>query len=210
VLTATRVRRPFLGGMVHSGPLIKTRPVPRVVIGTTRVEWRFRPFPVLVLPAPPPKVILPVVVGPWTPTFNLRASLATTFSLRAAQATTFSLLAAPRVVFNLGAGTMSISSNLVFYRGEDITLNFQMTPVVDITGWTINFKMAQGLAGAIMIALAATIVDGPRGRFQVTIANGNTASIAVGRYVWDCRREDGGYRATLADGYLDLRQEVTT
>jgi hypothetical protein len=37
----------------------------------------------------------------------------------------------------------------------------------------------------------------------------NTAGQAVGRYVWDVRRVDAGKKRTLADGYLDLKQEVT-
>jgi hypothetical protein len=105
---------------------------------------------------------------------------------------------------------MSISSNLVFYAGEDIVLNFQMTPVQDITGWTITWKAALGLGGTIEISESASIIDGPRGRFQVTIASAATASLAVGRYVWDARREDSGNVATLADGYMDLKQPVTT
>jgi hypothetical protein len=52
-------------------------------------------------------------------------------------------------------------------------------------------------------------VDGPRGQFRVSIASADTASLTAGRYVWDCRRTDSGSKATLADGYLDLRREVT-
>jgi hypothetical protein len=105
---------------------------------------------------------------------------------------------------------MSITSNLSFFRGEDITLQFQMSPPnTDITGWTITFKIATNLGGTVQITKTATVLDGPRGVFQVSIANTDTATLTVGRYVWDCRRTDTGNRATLADGYLDLRQEVT-
>jgi hypothetical protein len=43
----------------------------------------------------------------------------------------------------------------------------------------------------------------------VAIPSSATSSVPPGRYVWDCRRTDSGSRTTLADGYLDLRQEVT-
>jgi hypothetical protein len=33
--------------------------------------------------------------------------------------------------------------------------------------------------------------------------------MAVGRQVWDVRRTDSGSKVTLAEGTLELRQEVT-
>ena len=104
---------------------------------------------------------------------------------------------------------MSITSNLSFFRGEDITVDFTMTPPLDITGWTLSLEVANNLGGTVQFTKSATIVDGPRGRFRVTIASADTATLAVGRYVWDCRRTDAGNRATVADGGIDLRQEVT-
>lgn len=104
---------------------------------------------------------------------------------------------------------MSITSNLSWFRGEDVTLDFQMTPPVDVTGWTISLKVANTLGGTVQFTKSASITDGPRGRFRVTIASADTSSLAVGRYVWDCRRTDTGSKATLADGFIDLRQEIT-
>jgi hypothetical protein len=112
--------------------------------------------------------------------------------------------------FNLRASQLnSISSNLVFTRGEDITVYFQLTPVVDITGWTLNMNLAPGYAVDTVLTKAPTVIDGPRGRFSVAIANADTSSLTVGRYVWDIRREDSGHATTVADGIIDLRQEVT-
>ncbi len=209
-ITGTRVRKPFVGRGLKQSPAVVTRLVPAAIMGTARVGWRYRDYPVIVLPVPPAQVIVPVVITVATPTFSLRASRNTVFALRASQAAVCYLRATPLVVFSLRASLMSISSNLVFFRGEDIVLNLQMTPAVDITGWTIVFKAALGLAGSIAITISASITDGPRGRFQVVIPSASTASLTVGRYVWDCRREDSGNKSTLADGYLDLKQEVTT
>jgi hypothetical protein len=108
-----------------------------------------------------------------------------------------------------GSPVMSISSNLTFFRGEDVVLDFTLAPPEDVTGWTIGWKMATTLGGAVHLNKAASITDGPRGQFRVTIASADTASLPVGRYVWDARRTDSGSKATLADGYVDLRQEVT-
>jgi hypothetical protein len=105
---------------------------------------------------------------------------------------------------------MSITSNIVFFRGEDLTINFQMTPPTDVTGWNITLTVKDTLGGTTQFTKTATIVDGPRGQWKVVIANADTASLAVGRYVWDARRTDSGNKATLADGYIDLRQEITT
>jgi hypothetical protein len=90
-------------------------------------------------------------------------------------------------------------------------VDFTLTPLLDVTGWTISFTLKDSLGGNTQTGFptTATIVDGPRGRFRVSIPSSATSSIPVGRYVWDVRRTDSGNRATLADGYLDLKQEVT-
>jgi hypothetical protein len=107
---------------------------------------------------------------------------------------------------------VSITSNLSWFRGEDVTISFQMMPPnTDITGWTILMTVMNKLAGSIQpgFPLTALVTNGPRGQFSVTVASSLTATLPVGRYVWDCRRTDAGNKATLADGYLDLRQEIT-
>jgi hypothetical protein len=133
--------------------------------------------------------------------------------LRWARADTALLRPARRdTTFARGASSiMSVTSSLSFFRGEDVTVDFQMTPPADVTGWAISFTLKDTLGGTTQngFPLIATLVDGPRGRFRVAIASALTAGLAAGRYVWDCRRTDGGNKTTLADGYLDLRQEVT-
>lgn len=163
-------------------------------------------------------------------TQRLRAAMTTTNHLRAGRHTTLVVPsrrgttrkvgasadnrrlypARVRTTFRLYArDAMSVTSHLSFFRGEDITLDFQMIPPVDITGWTLSFKVADSLGGTVQFTKTPTIVDGPRGIFRVTIASADTSSITVGRWVWDCRRTDSGSKATLADGTLELRQEVT-
>lgn len=103
----------------------------------------------------------------------------------------------------------SIPGYFVLHRGEDMTLHFRMAPPMDITGWTISLKTVPALGGAVQFTKSAAIVDGPRGKFRFTIANADTSSLTVGRYSYDVRRTDSGNKTTLADGVLDLRQEVT-
>jgi len=103
----------------------------------------------------------------------------------------------------------SLAELVVLHRGEDVDLEFQLAPPSDCTGWTIALKIAPTLGGAVSTTKSATIVDGPRGRFRVSLASADTASMAVGRQVWDVRRTDSGSKITLAEGTLELRQEVT-
>jgi hypothetical protein len=115
---------------------------------------------------------------------------------------------------NLPAGSlMSITSNLAFFRGEDVTVTFTMNPPADITGWTLTFTVRDKLGGTSQfsktVGSGITLTIPTRGVFQVAIASADTSGLAVGRYVWDVRREDSGNKTTLADGYIDLRQEVT-
>jgi hypothetical protein len=103
----------------------------------------------------------------------------------------------------------SVADRVVLHRGEDVDLEFGLSPPTDCTGWTITLKIAPTLGGTVSTTKSATIVDGPRGRFRVVLASADTASLAVGRHVWDVRRTDSGGKTTLAEGTLDLRQEVT-
>jgi hypothetical protein len=114
-----------------------------------------------------------------------------------------------RKVYLSASDRRGVVDRLVLHRGEDVDVEFQLSPPSDCTGWTISLKIAPTLGGTVSTTKSATIVDGPRGRFRVVLAAADTASLAVGRHVWDARRTDSGNKVTLAEGTLDLRQEVT-
>ena len=103
----------------------------------------------------------------------------------------------------------SLADLVSLHRGEDVDLEFQLAPPTDCTGWTITLKIAPTLGGTVSVTKSATVVDGPRGRFRISLASADTSGLAIGRHVWDVRRTDSGSKTTLADGTLDLRQEVT-
>jgi hypothetical protein len=100
---------------------------------------------------------------------------------------------------------MSISTNLTFYQGEDITLTFTLSPPQDITGWNIVWKLANRLGNAILLTKSATLLVASSGTFKVRIDSADTVALATGLYCWECWREDAGAKTTLADGYLFLR-----
>lgn len=137
-------------------------------------------------------------------------SAPTRFTLYASPSVSFRLPARRDVTFGFLANeAMSIPSNFSFFRGEDVTLDFQMSPVEDVTGWSLSLKVADSLGGSVQFTKTPSILDGPRGRFRATIASADTASLTAGRYTWDVRRVDGGSKATLAHGEIDLKREVT-
>lgn len=102
---------------------------------------------------------------------------------------------------------MSQESLISFFRGEDILLQFAMDPVVDITGWTLSMKVADQ-DGTVQFTKAGTVTSGSAGTFTMTIDSADTAALTVGGYKWDVRRTDTGAKATLANGELDLKQEI--
>lgn len=113
-----------------------------------------------------------------------------------------------RKVYLAASDRRGVIDHVALHRGEDVDLEFQLSPAVDCTGWTISLKIAPTLGGTVSTTKSATIVDGPRGRFRVALAAADTSSLAVGRHVWDARRTDSGNKVTLAEGTLDLHQEV--
>jgi hypothetical protein len=116
---------------------------------------------------------------------------------------------ATRKKYLFASDRRSVADLVVMQRGEDVDLEFQLSPPTDCTGWTITLKVAPTLGGSVSTTKTATIVDGPRGRFRVSLASADTSGLSVGRQVWDVRRTDSGSKITLAEGTLDLRQEVT-
>jgi hypothetical protein len=60
----------------------------------------------------------------------------------------------------------------------------------------------------VSTTISGTLVDTGRGQFRVAVADTDTASLAVARHVWDAKSTDAENETTLAQGSLDLRQEV--
>jgi hypothetical protein len=132
------------------------------------------------------------------------------FWLRAAAVVAFHPCAAVGTVFNLRASeAMSVPSNLSFFQGEDIQLNFAVTPPADITGWTLTGTVQNKLGGATQFTFTPSIQDAGRGWFQASFARAQTSNLSPGDYVWDIRRTDAGKNAVLAHGEITIKQPVT-
>lgn len=102
---------------------------------------------------------------------------------------------------------MAITSNIgPIYTGEDVQLNFTMSPVENINGWTLVFtvKVAQMDSPAIL-SVPGTVVSGPAGTFSISLSAANTALLPPNQYVWDVWRTDLGSEVVLALGKLNVR-----
>jgi hypothetical protein len=121
---------------------------------------------------------------------KLRASVGTIYYLRASQA-------------------MSVPSNISFFQGEDVQLNFYVTPPTDVTGWTLTGTVKDKLGGTVQFTFTPSILDAGRGWIQVTWPRSNTSALTPGDYVWDVRRTDSGKNTVLANGEATVKQAVT-
>jgi hypothetical protein len=105
---------------------------------------------------------------------------------------------------------VSIQSNFTIFQGEDVRLNFQLTPAQDVTSWTLTGTVRNSLGGASQFTYTPVIDDGPRGQFHVSWTRAQTTGLAIGDYVWDVRRTDSGNNSVLAHGAFQCKQPVTS
>lgn len=98
------------------------------------------------------------------------------------------------------------------YRGEDVTLNFTMTPLTDITGWTMSFRVKAKLedASVLLGPINASITTAAAGTFSVPLTAAQTSTLPVGTYDYDVWRTDSGSAATLDLGKLTVKGSVKT
>jgi hypothetical protein len=106
-----------------------------------------------------------------------------------------------------------INQDVTVYRGGREVLNFTMSPVVDISGWAIEFTAAKRTtkeqqnvltrlftsSATKLITKSADIVSGAGGTFRVTLTADDT-DIASGIYEYDIWRTDEDEELPLALG----------
>jgi hypothetical protein len=106
-----------------------------------------------------------------------------------------------------------LDQDVVVYRGEAVTLNFTMDPVVDITGWTFLFSVAalsareRQFSATRLIAVPATKVISQAGAILVAAAGTFSVALtalqtdlATGLYEYDVWRTNAGSETLLAAG----------
>jgi hypothetical protein len=101
---------------------------------------------------------------------------------------------------------MATNTALEMAVGEDVTLALTMSPIVDISGWTITFTVARDVntPSPKLITKTASIVSGPAGTFSVAMQAVDTSAIVPGVYQWDAWRTDTGSNRRLGYGTFTL------
>lgn len=95
---------------------------------------------------------------------------------------------------------MAVEQTITVYRGEQVTLNFTMTPVVDISGWTLPFTIAKKANSSTkLVSKNGVIISGINGTLYVTLTE-EDLDISPGTYYFDLWRNDEGYEQVLALG----------
>ena len=108
---------------------------------------------------------------------------------------------------------MAEINDIEFYKGEAIALVFTMTPLTDITGWTIEMNVKYDATDtAVLLTIAATITTAAAGIFTVNLTSAQTKTLytsAGGRpLAYDVQRTDAAAEAVLSIGSLSILQEV--
>jgi hypothetical protein len=98
--------------------------------------------------------------------------------------------------------TLAINQTIEIYRGEEVELPFTLTPVTDISGWTIQFTVAKGPNSSIKTidTMAGTITSAVDGEFSVNLTAEVTGGINPGNYYYDVWRTDADSERVIAAG----------
>jgi hypothetical protein len=104
---------------------------------------------------------------------------------------------------------MAGTDEIAIYRGEDVVLPFTMSPVEDITGWTLLMSVSGG--GAVLFTKAGAVISGAAGTFSVSLTDAETELLAASDvYDYDVWRTDAGAERVLARGTLRVLSVVRT
>lgn len=109
---------------------------------------------------------------------------------------------------NLSEQTAS-GLTMSFYTGEDGVIHCQLSPVENITGWSLKFTVRKTL-GVLPILITKTvgsgitITDAANGKFDISMLNADTTAAAPDNYFFDIQRTDAGFHSELGIGTLTL------
>lgn len=108
---------------------------------------------------------------------------------------------------------MAAKQNIEMTRGQDLVIQFSMSPPTSVSGWTITFQVKDSLGGTSRITKTVgsgiTVASTPKGVLQVALSASDTSALTAQSYVWDLRRTNSGSNRELARGELRLAAGVT-
>ena len=105
-----------------------------------------------------------------------------------------------------------------WFIGEDksivVTVKDAAEQPLNITGWTIEFKVANAISGVALFTKSATLTTPASGICTVVVASGDTINLppseigeaegAPSQYTYALRRTDTSNKAELMYGYIEL------
>lgn len=100
-----------------------------------------------------------------------------------------------------------------WFVGEDKDIEYTVyqdneVDLQDITGWTIQFRMATSISGVSVLTRNA-VLDSPAGGICIVqTAAADTNSLAPRKYFYTLSRIDSGFNAVIADGPCFLQARV--
>lgn len=104
---------------------------------------------------------------------------------------------------------MAITTDLQIYRGESRSLFFVVSPVTDITDWTLEFNLSRSKNSTTQVLTkSCTILDAPSGTFRCDLTSDETEALLVGNYFWDVWRTDAGYHRVAGIGKFTIIANV--
>jgi len=67
---------------------------------------------------------------------------------------------------------MPLNQAIKIYRGEDVIITFTMSPIIDITGWSILMTITKKFNTTTKIlTIPGTVLSGPDGQFYVPLTS---------------------------------------
>ena len=108
----------------------------------------------------------------------------------------------------------NITTDDAAFVGDDRTLRFTIYAdttgaAQDITGWTIQFKMAATVGGAAVVTKSATLTTPASGICSVALLAADTSGLTSGTYFYELKRTDSGNVGDLAHGIFVLQPRPT-
>ena len=107
---------------------------------------------------------------------------------------------------------MAAHNDFEWFRGEDVLITFTHTAGVDITAWTISFKLRTTIGSPTVLAtIPCTVTSGlgvgsSGGTYTAVISAAmNTTTLSSGSYTHSATRTDSGSVAVLEEGSVVVK-----
>ena len=99
---------------------------------------------------------------------------------------------------------MATFGDFTVFKDTDVTLTVTLSPVVDITGWTLSMVVRKQYGATAAMTIAGVITGATTGVFTFAIADTDTENLDTGAYVYDVLRTTAGSETVLASGILNI------